>query len=80
MGGKPKYKFFFILSDREEMSMADQKENREYWEIRRGSEVLCSSTVPFFGYSARVILDMYAAGYSCYRNGNRVKKCELMLA
>lgn len=55
-------------------------ESRDYWEIRKGREVICGSTVPFLGYPARVLLDMYGAGYCCYRNGNRVKKCEIILA
>lgn len=60
--------------------MAEKNQNRDYWEIRRGKEVLCGSTVPFLGYPARILLDMYAAGYTCYRNGNRVKKCDLTSA
>ena len=60
--------------------MSGKPEIRDYWEIRRGKEVLCCSTVPFLGYSVGTLLDMYAAGYACYKNGNRVKKCELASA
>ena len=60
--------------------MAERQVNRDFWEVRGGNDVICCSTVPFLGYPLRVLQDMYASGLCLYRNGNRVKKCELMLA
>lgn len=60
--------------------MAEKKEIRDFWEVTWGGEVVCTSTVPFLGYPPRILLDMHVNGYSFYKNGKRVKKCELALA
>lgn len=59
--------------------MVNQKEIRDFWEVRRGGEVLCAGPVPFLGYPAHILLDMYENGMYFYKNGKRVKKCELAL-
>lgn len=43
------------------------------YEIRRGREVLCQSTIPFLGYTQVTIRGMLADGLSLYRDGVQVK-------
>lgn len=43
------------------------------WEIRRGRDVLCSSTVPNLGYQIACLRDMARNGIYLYKNGKRVK-------
>ena len=50
---------------------------RDYYEMRRGGEVLCSSTVPNLGYPVEWIRDMARNGIYLYKNGKRVKLCEV---
>lgn len=50
---------------------------RDYYEMRRGGEVLCSGTVPNLGYPAERIRDMARNGIYLYKNGKRVKLCEV---
>lgn len=51
------------------------KENRDYYELRRGKETLCSGTVPNLGYPAHWLRDLARNGVYLYRNGKRVKQC-----
>lgn len=46
---------------------------RDYYEMRRGGEVMCSGTVPNLGYPAEWIRDMARNGIYLYKNGKRVK-------
>lgn len=48
-----------------------------YYEIRRGKETLCSGTAPNLGYSPEYLKEILKAGYSLYRNGKRVKLCDI---
>ena len=57
--------------------MSEKTQCQDYWEIRRGNIALAGSTIPYFGHPARILLDMYEHGYYLYKNGKRVKKCEL---
>lgn len=50
---------------------------RDYYEMRRGREVLCSGTVPNLGYPVELIRDMARNGIYLYKNGKRVKLCEV---
>lgn len=50
---------------------------RDYWEVRQGKEVLLGSPIPYLGYPSRILLDMYASGLSIYKNGVKLKKCQL---
>lgn len=43
------------------------------WEIRRGRDVLCSSTVQNLGYQIACLRDMARNGIYLYKNGKRVK-------
>lgn len=60
--------------------MAEKKETHDFWEVRRGREVLCAGPIPFLGYPSHILLDMYANGLYLYKNGKRVRKCELVSA
>lgn len=60
--------------------MTEKIEHRDFWEVRRGGEVLCAGTVPFLGYPPHILLDMFENGLYLYKNGKRVKKCELASA
>lgn len=57
--------------------MQNKRETRDYYEMRRGGEVLCGSTVPNLGYPAERIRDMARNGIYLYKNGKRVKLCEV---
>jgi len=46
---------------------------RDYYEIRRGKDVLCTGDVPNLGYPAAVIREMARNGMYLYKNGKRVK-------
>lgn len=50
---------------------------RDYYEMRRGGETLCSGTVPNLGYPPEWIRDMAKAGIYLYKNGKRVKLCDI---
>lgn len=43
------------------------------YELRRGKEVLCVSSVPFLGYSPEVLRDMERSGLHLYKDGKREK-------
>ena len=49
----------------------------DYYEIRRNGQVLCRGTVPNLGYSEERLKDMYREGTYLYKNGKRVKLCDL---
>ena len=49
----------------------------DYYELRRGRELLCSGTVINLGYSPERIRDMARNGIYLYKNGKRVKLCEV---
>ena len=57
--------------------MENQKIIRDYYEMRQGGQTLCSSTVPNLGYPAHWIREMAKAGIHLYKNGKRVKLCEI---
>lgn len=50
---------------------------QDYYELRRGRELLCSGTVINLGYSPERIRDMARNGIYLYKNGKRVKLCEV---
>ena len=50
---------------------------RDYYEMRRGGEVMCSVTVQNLGYPVERIRDMARNGIYLYKNGKRVKICEI---
>lgn len=43
------------------------------YELRRGKEVLCVSSVPFLGYSVAILNDMEKSGIHLYKDGKREK-------
>ena len=49
----------------------------DYYEMRLGGEVLCSSTVKNLGYPVAWLLDMARNSIYLYKNGKRVKLCEV---
>lgn len=49
----------------------------DYYEMRRGREVLCGGTVKNLGYPPEWIRQMARQGIYLYRNGKRVKLCEV---
>ncbi len=51
---------------------------RDRYEIRRGTVVLCCGPVPNLGYPAHILRQMYRDGLSLYRNGKRVKLCDIV--
>lgn len=53
--------------------MENGKVIRDYYEMRRGREVLCGSTVPNLGYPDAWLKDMARNGIYLYKNGKRVK-------
>jgi hypothetical protein len=57
--------------------MAKDKEVRDYYEMRRGKEVLCGSTVPNLGYPPAWLKDMARNGIHLYKNGKRVRLCDI---
>lgn len=52
--------------------MENGKVIRDYYEMRRGREVLCGSTVPNLGYPDAWLKDMARHGVYLYKNGKRV--------
>ena len=50
---------------------------RDYYEMRRGGEVMCSGAVPNLGYPVERIRGMARNGIYLYKNGKRVKMCEI---
>ena len=50
---------------------------QDYYEMRRGRELLGSGTVINLGYSPERIRDMARNGIYLYKNGKRVKLCEV---
>ena len=57
--------------------MANKSVDKDYYEMRRGGEVLCGSSVPNLGCPPEWIRDMARKGIYMYRNGKRVKLCEV---
>lgn len=58
--------------------MSGKKNNCSDWyEVRRGGEVLCGSTIPNLGYPIAWIKDMAKHGIYLYRNGKRVRMCDI---
>ena len=57
--------------------MANKSVTQDYYEMRRGGEVLCGSSVPNLGYPLEWLRDMARNGIHLYRNGKRVKLCEV---
>ena len=53
--------------------MENGKVIRDYYEMRRGREVLCGSIVPNLGYPDSWLKDMARNGIYLYKNGKRVK-------
>ena len=53
----------------------NQGNKRDYYEMRRGKDTLCSGTVPNLGYSAEWIRDMERFGIFLFKNGKRVRSC-----
>lgn len=49
----------------------------EVFELRRGRQVLCRGTVPWLGYSKARLRMMYRDGCVIYRDGKRVKLCDI---
>lgn len=58
--------------------MSSKKNNCSDWyEVRRGGEVLCGSAIPNLGYPIAWIKDMAKHGIYLYRNGKRVRMCDI---
>ena len=57
--------------------MENKRVAQDYYELRRGREPLCSGTVINLGYSPELIRDMARDGIYLYKNGKRVKVCEV---
>ena len=53
------------------------KKSMDYYEIRRGRDVLCRGTVPNLGYSPERLKEMARNGIYLYKNGKRVKLCDI---
>lgn len=49
----------------------------DYYEMCRGRETLCRGTVIDLGYSPELIRNMARNGIYLYKNGKRVKLCEV---
>lgn len=49
----------------------------DYYEMRRGREVLCGSTVRNMGYPIAWLRDMARNGIYLYKNGKRVNLCDI---
>lgn len=47
------------------------------FQIRRGGTVICESHIRNLGYSAECLKDMARAGLHLYRDGKRVKLCDI---
>lgn len=57
--------------------MSKGKQSSDWYEVRRGGEVLCGSTIPNLGYPIAWIKDMAKHGIYLYRNGKRVRMCDI---
>lgn len=57
--------------------MENKRVAHDYYELRRGRELLCSGTVINLGYSPERIRDMARNGIYLYKNGKRVKLWEV---
>lgn len=57
--------------------MTNESVTRDYYEMRKDGQTLCSSTVPNLGYSVAWLRDMARNGIHLYKNGKRVKLCEV---
>ena len=55
----------------------NHNQERDYYEMRQGREVLCCGTIPNLGYPVEWLRDMARHGIYLYKNGNRVKLCEI---
>ncbi len=49
-------------------------ENGHIYELRRGTVVLCSSTVPGLGYGKEILKDMRRNGILLYCDGKRADR------
>jgi hypothetical protein len=49
----------------------------DWYEMRRGGETLCGSAVPNLGYPLHWLKDMAKQGIHLYKNGRRVKLCDI---
>ena len=49
----------------------------DYYEMRRGQDVLCTGTVPNLGYPLSWLREMARNGIYLYKNGKRVKLCDI---
>lgn len=47
------------------------------WQIRKGKEVLCEGHIKNLGYKPETIKEMAKVGLYLYKDGKRVKPCEL---
>lgn len=47
------------------------------FQIRKGGAVICESHIPNLGYSAATLKEMARAGFHLYRDGKRVKLCDI---
>lgn len=47
------------------------------YQIRQGGKVLCESSVKNLGYSPATLRNMAKAGLFLYKDGKKVKLCEL---
>lgn len=48
--------------------------NNPKYEIRRNGETVCVSSMPYYGYPAKTVRDMMAAGYQYAVDGKAVRK------
>ena len=53
------------------------KKSMDYYELRRGRDLLCRGTVPNLGYSPERLKEMARNGIYLYKNGKRVNLCEI---
>lgn len=53
------------------------KKSMDYYELRRGRDVLCRGTVPNLGYPPERLKEMARNGIYLYKNGKRVKLCDI---
>ena len=49
----------------------------DYYEMRRGREVLCSNTAKNMGYPIAWLRNMELHGIYLYKNGKRMNLCEI---
>lgn len=49
----------------------------DFYEIRRGREVLCCGTLKNLGYTKARLMEMYRSGLRLFKNGKVVRQCDL---